>query len=269
MKNIHNRAARDSVKNGLSIKNLRVAREGKDILKGISLDVAPGEIHVLLGPNGSGKSTLAHVLAGDPRYTVGDTGMDFEGKTLCGLEPEQRAEKGVFVGFQHPIEIPGLSTAQFLRSALGAIRKARGQEQLSAKEFLQRAKRALKQVGLPDTTLERPLNVGFSGGEKKRLELAQLLLLEPKLAVLDEIDSGLDIDGLKLVAGSLKKFITGEPKRMLLIITHNPKLLQYLPVTKVHIIKNGVLEQSGGPELAEHVSVSGFSNDQTGQKDDA
>jgi len=257
-------------KTSLSIKNLHVTREGKEILKGVSLEVQAGEIHVLLGPNGSGKSTLAHVLAGDPRYSVGDRGLDFNGKTLCGVPPERRAERGLFVGFQHPVEIPGLSTAQFLRSAQGALRKSRGQNPLTAREFLQNAKAALVAVGLPEAVLERPLNVGFSGGEKKRLELAQLILLEPTLAVLDEIDSGLDVDGLKLVAAALKRFMLPDKltpasgqatsNRMLLLITHNPRLLRYLPITRVHIIQNGQIIQSAGPELAEQIAKTGFVN---------
>ncbi|MFO0704726.1 MAG: Fe-S cluster assembly ATPase SufC [Candidatus Andersenbacteria bacterium] len=229
-------------KNVLSIKNLHVARQDKEILKGISLEVGAGELHVLLGPNGSGKSTLAAVLAGDPRYKVTQGSVTLDGKDFLALSPEQRALSGVFIGFQHPVEVPGLSTAQFLRAALNAKRAAAKLAPLGAAEFLTQAKNALHEVGLVESTLERAVNVGFSGGEKKRLELAQLLLLQPRFAILDEIDSGIDVDGLNSIAASLERFY--QKGGGLLVITHNPRLVEQLKVAKVHTVQSGhVAEQ--------------------------
>jgi Fe-S cluster assembly ATP-binding protein len=221
----------------VSIKNLHVAREDKEILKGISLEIGAGELHVLLGPNGSGKSTLAAVLAGDPRYKVTKGAVTIDGKDFLALSPEQRALSGVFIGFQHPVEVPGLSTAQFLRAALNAKRAAAKLEPLPAAEFLAAAKKTLNEVGLAESTLERAVNVGFSGGEKKRLELAQLLLLKPRFAILDEIDSGIDIDGLSSIASSLERFYQNGGG--LLVITHNPRLVEQLKVAKVHNVSAG------------------------------
>jgi len=229
------------MKNVLSIKNLHVAREDKEILKGISLEIGVGELHVLLGPNGSGKSTLAAVLAGDPRYKVTQGSVVLDGKDFLALPPEQRALAGVFIGFQHPVEVPGLSTAQFLRAALNAKRAATKQEPLSASDFLVAAKKALREVGLAESTLERAVNVGFSGGEKKRLELAQLLLLQPRFAVLDEIDSGIDVDGLNSIAASLERFY--QQGGGLLVITHNPRLVERLKVATVHKVTGGRVEE--------------------------
>ncbi len=253
-----------AMKNGLSIKNLHVTRQDKEILKGISLELKPGQLHVLLGANGSGKSTLAALLAGDTRYAATQGSVSIGKTDLLKLAPEDRAKQGLFIGFQHPVEIPGLSTAQFLQASINVQRQAHGQKSMSATEFLSQAKQTLTSVGLPTTVLERPINVGFSGGEKKRLELAQLLLLKPTIAVLDEIDSGLDLDGLKLVAQSIQYWMNSD--RALLLITHNPRLLKFLQVDYVHVMSDGTITQSGDAKLADKIQESGFSQQEPSHK---
>ncbi|MFH0830543.1 MAG: Fe-S cluster assembly ATPase SufC [Parcubacteria group bacterium] len=231
-----------AVKNVLSIKNLAVTCQGKEILKSLSLQVLPGQLHVIAGPNGSGKSTLAHVLAGDPRYVI-TQGSIFYGKIdLLALAPEERARVGLFVAFQHPVEIPGLSVASFLHAVLGEQARAQGFEPQSPNTFLVLLKKKLAVVGLPANMLERPINVGFSGGEKKRLELLQLLLLEPSLIILDELDSGVDSQGTELIIRVLQKLRA--PARTILVITHNPALLKKIKPDAVHHLATGQLVEA-------------------------
>lgn len=241
----------------LEIRNLHASVEGKEILKGINLSVAAGEVHSIMGPNGSGKSTLALVLAGRDTYEVTEGEVLFEGKNLLDLAPDERACEGLFLAFQYPVEIPGVTTNYFLKAALNAIRKYRGEEQLDAIDFLAHLKDRGKLVDIDESLLKRAINEGFSGGEKKRNEVFQMAVLEPKLAILDETDSGLDIDALKIVANGVNKLRS--PERSSIIITHYQRLLNYIVPDFVHVLMDGRLVKSGGKELALHLEENGYS----------
>jgi Fe-S cluster assembly ATP-binding protein len=247
----------------LEIKNLRVkiAEEGTEILKGVSLSVPKGQVHAIMGPNGSGKSTLAYVIAGREDYEVTDGDILWNGESILGMEPDERAAKGVFLAFQYPMEIPGVATMTFLRSAVNAVRKRRGQKEHSTPEFLKVVKAKAAELGVKDEMLKRPLNVGFSGGEKKRMEIMQMAMLEPSLCVLDETDSGLDIDAIRIVSEGTNKLRT--PDRAMLVITHYQRLLNYIRPDKVHVLANGKIQKSGGPELAQELEKSGYAEFKT------
>lgn len=238
------------------IKNLHASIEGKSILKGINLVVNPGQIHAIMGPNGAGKSTLAKVLAGHPSYTITDGEVLFMGKNLLELEPEERAHLGLFMSFQYPVEIPGVSNIQFLRTSYNANRKARGEEELSIKDFEKLLDEKMKLVEVKSEFKERNLNEGFSGGEKKRNEILQMALLEPNLAILDETDSGLDIDAMRVVAGGVNHIMN--PKMGLILITHYQRLLDYIIPDFVHVMVDGRIVQSGGPEQALELEAKGY-----------
>jgi Fe-S cluster assembly ATP-binding protein len=240
----------------LEIRELSAAIGDKPILKGIDLVVPDGEVHALMGPNGSGKSTLGYVLSGRDDYTVTSGSVVFNGVDLLDMEPEQRAAAGVFLAFQAPIELPGVNNANFLRTALNAIRRAHGEPELDAVQFLKMARAATKQLAMPDDMLKRNVNVGFSGGEKKRNEVLQMAILRPKLAVLDETDSGLDIDALKIVADGVNA-LRG-PSFSALVITHHQRLLDHLIPNRVHVLAHGRIVRSGGPELAKELEKSGY-----------
>src|SRR4249919_711559 len=240
----------------LKIDNLHVRVASREILKGLSLDVKPGEVHAIMGPNGAGKSTLGNVLAGRGGYEITAGTVQFDGKPLLELEPEQRAAGGVFLAFQYPVEIPGVNNTYFLRSALNAQRKARGEAELDSMQFLKLVREKIKVLHLPDTLLNRGVNEGFSGGEKKRNEIFQLAVLEPKLAILDETDSGLDIDALKSVADGVNALRS--PKRAFLVITHYQRLLDYIRPDVVHVLSDGRIVESGGPELALELEQHGY-----------
>jgi Fe-S cluster assembly ATP-binding protein len=240
----------------LKIRKLKAGINGTEILKGIDLTVNPGEVHAIMGPNGSGKSTLAQVLAGHPSYDVTGGTVEFEGKDLLDLEPEERAQAGVFLAFQYPVEIRGVTNAYFLRSALNAVRKARGQEELDPVDFLEVLDQKLKAIGWDDSFMNRPVNEGFSGGEKKRNEILQLAVLEPKLAILDETDSGLDIDALKTVAEAVNKL--RRPENATVIVTHYQRLLNYITPDFVHVLAEGRIVRSGGKELAHELEAKGY-----------
>lgn len=240
----------------LVIKNLQASVDHNQILKGINITAAPGKVHAIMGPNGSGKSTLAHVLAGQPGYEVTAGSIHHQGEDLLALSPEERAQKGLFVSFQYPVEIPGVSTIYFLKTALNAVRKARGESELDAVDFLSYAKERLPLVGLHESFLYRALNEGFSGGEKKRNEILQLALLEPNLAILDETDSGLDIDALQTVAKAINQLRT--PNRIFLIITHYQRLLEYVKPDYVHILQQGTIVRSGDASLAIALEKHGY-----------
>ncbi|MGH7520424.1 MAG: Fe-S cluster assembly ATPase SufC [Gemmatimonadales bacterium] len=240
----------------LEVKNLHVAVSGAEILRGVDLTVHPGEVHAIMGPNGSGKSTLAQVLAGHPAYTVAAGTATYDGKDLLALKPEERARDGVFLAFQYPVEIRGITNSYFLRSAVNALRKHRGQEELDPLDFLQVLEEKLKAIGWDDTLMNRPVNEGFSGGEKKRNEILQLAVLEPRLAILDETDSGLDIDALKTVAETVNKLRS--PNRAFLIVTHYQRLLNYITPDVVHVLADGRIVKSGGPELANELEARGY-----------
>src|SRR5512140_2659103 len=221
----------------LEIKDLHAGIDGKEILRGLNLSVGTGEVHAIMGPNGSGKSTLANVLAGRPRYGVTEGSVKFEGKDLLALSPEERAREGVFLAFQYPVEIPGVNNIYFLKAALNATRKHRGEEELDAMEFLALARQKMKLVELDEGFMNRAVNEGFSGGEKKRNEIFQMAVLDPKLAILDETDSGLDIDALRVVATGVNRLKSSD--RALLVITHYQRLLRYLIPDVVHVLANG------------------------------
>ena len=241
----------------LTIENLTNEIDGKAILKGLSLSINAGEIHAIMGPNGAGKSTLAYTLGGRPNYEVTGGTATFEGKDLFELEPHERAAAGLFLGFQYPVEIPGVSNLQFLRESLNSQRKARGQEPLSGGEFIKLAKEKAGLLGLDMEMLKRPVNVGFSGGEKKRAEMVQMGILDPKLAILDETDSGLDIDALKIVGSGINA-IMRKPDKAVLLITHYQRLLDYVAPDFVHVLANGRIVKSGGPELALELEREGY-----------
>ena len=240
----------------LKIENLHVTVAGKQILKGLTLDVKPGQVHAIMGPNGAGKSTLGNVLAGRDGYDVTEGTVTFEGKDLLNRAPEERAADGVFLAFQYPVEIPGVNNTYFLRSALNAQRKARGEVELDSMQFLKRVREKLAVLHLDDKLLQRGLNEGFSGGEKKRNEIFQLAVLEPKLAILDETDSGLDIDALRNVAEGVNTLRS--PERAFLLITHYQRLLDYIKPDFVHVLADGRIVESGGPELALELEAHGY-----------
>jgi len=240
----------------LEVKNLHVAVNGAEILRGVDLTVQTGEVHAIMGPNGSGKSTLAQVLAGHPAYTVTAGSAAYDGKDLLGLKPEERAREGVFLAFQYPVEVRGITNSYFLRSAVNAIRKHRGQEELDPLDFLQVLEQKLRAIGWDDTLMNRPVNEGFSGGEKKRNEILQLAVIEPRLAILDETDSGLDIDALKTVAHAVNKLRA--PHRAFVIVTHYQRLLNHITPDVVHVLSEGRIVKSGGPELAHELEAKGY-----------
>ena len=240
----------------LKIENLHVRVAGKDILKGLSLDVKAGEVHAIMGPNGAGKSTLGNVIAGREGYDVVEGRVQLAGVDLLALEPEERAAAGVFLAFQYPVEIPGVNNTYFLRTALNAQRKARGEAELDSMQFLKRVREKLAVLDLKDELLHRAVNEGFSGGEKKRNEIFQLALLEPKLAILDETDSGLDIDALKAVADGVN--LMRSPERAFLVITHYQRLLDYIKPDVVHVLADGRIVETGGPELALQLEEHGY-----------
>ena len=240
----------------LEIRNLHATVEGHEILRGIDLTVGAGEIHAIMGPNGSGKSTLAQVLAGHPAYTVTRGSVRYEGRDLLDMEPEARAQAGVFLAFQYPVAIRGVTNAYFLRSALNAVRKMRGEPLLDPMDFMAVLEEKLKVIGWDDSFVNRPVNEGFSGGEKKRIEILQMAVLEPKLAVLDETDSGLDIDALKTVAEAVNKLRT--PKSATVVVTHYQRLLNYIVPDVVHVLVDGRIVRSGGKELALELEEKGY-----------
>jgi Fe-S cluster assembly ATP-binding protein len=240
----------------LSIRSLHARVEDKDILRGIDLDIKPGEVHAIMGPNGSGKSTLANVLAGREDYVVTEGEALFEGKSLLEMAPEERAGEGVFLAFQHPIEIPGLQMTYFIKSALNAIRKYRQESALNTFEFMRLVKEKAKLLKMDEALLKRPVNEGFSGGEKKRNEIFQMALLDPKLAILDETDSGLDIDALRNVCEGINALRT--PKRALLVITHFHRILQYIVPDYVHVLYKGKIIRSGDRSLALELEQKGY-----------
>jgi len=240
----------------LEIKNLHVEVEGKKILNGLNLVIDQGQVAAIMGPNGSGKSTLAHVLAGKANYTVTEGQIRFEGDDILAMEPDERAAKGLFLAFQYPIEIPGVATMTFLRTALNAQRKHRGEPELSTPEFLKRVREVAGKLGIAQDMLRRGVNVGFSGGEKKRNEVLQMSLFEPKLCVLDETDSGLDIDALKIVAEGVNKLRS--PERSFVVITHYQRLLNYIVPDVVHVLSKGRIVRTGGKELALELEARGY-----------
>jgi Fe-S cluster assembly ATP-binding protein len=240
----------------LEIKGLRVSAGGTEILKGVDLGVKVGEVHAIMGPNGSGKSTLAQALAGHPSYQVTAGTVRYEGRDLLEMEPQERAAAGLFLAFQYPVEIRGITNAYFLRSALNAVRKARGQEELDPVDFLAVLEEKLKVIGWDDGMTNRPVNEGFSGGEKKRNEILQMAVLEPRLAVLDETDSGLDIDALKTVAAAVNKL--RRPDNATIVVTHYQRLLNYITPDFVHVLSDGRIVRSGGKELALELEERGY-----------
>ena len=240
----------------LTIRNLEVAVDQKPILKGVDLDVRPGEVHAIMGPNGSGKSTLAYVLAGREGYDITGGSVRFAGEDLFEMEPEERAAAGLFLAFQYPVEIPGVANMYFLRTALNALLRARGEPEVDAASFLKRVREKAKLVGVKPELLKRPVNFGFSGGEKKRNEILQLAVLEPRLAILDETDSGLDIDALRTVSDGVNRL--RDPGRAIVVITHYQRLLEYIVPDVVHILLDGRIVRSGGKELAEELDRTGY-----------
>jgi Fe-S cluster assembly ATP-binding protein len=241
----------------LEIKNLHASVNGNEILKGVDLTVNAGEVHSIMGPNGSGKSTLAQVLARRENYEVTAGSISFQGKDLLEMKPEEAACEGLFLAFQYPVEIPGISNAYFLRAALNAIRKFHGQDELDAIDFLPLLKEKMQMLEMDQKFLNRPVNEGFSGGEKKRNEIVQMAVLEPKLAVLDETDSGLDIDALKIVAQGVNAMRSKD--RAMVVVTHYQRLLNYIVPDFVHVLVNGRIVKSGGPELALELEEKGYS----------
>ncbi len=240
----------------LSIRNLQVAIEDKAILQGLNLEVGKGEVHAIMGPNGSGKSTLSHVLAGREGYQVTAGEVLFEGEDLLALQPEQRAHKGIFLGMQYPVELPGVNNMMFMRESLNAIRRARGEAELDAVEFMQRVREKARLVELDEQLLKRNVNVGFSGGEKKRNEILQMAMLEPRLAILDETDSGLDIDALRIIAGGVNALRSTE--RSIILITHYQRLLDYIQPDTVHVLVDGRIVRSGDKQLALELEEKGY-----------
>ena len=240
----------------LQVRNLHAGVDGREILRGIDLAIAPGEVHAIMGPNGSGKSTLARVLAGHPEYQVTSGDVLFDGRDLLAMEPESRARAGMFMAFQYPVEIPGVSNAYFLKAALNAMRAERGEEELDAVEFMTLVRGSMRRLGIDEGLLSRPVNEGFSGGEKKRNEIFQMAVLEPRLAILDETDSGLDIDALKIVAHGVNAM--RQPDRAFLLVTHYQRLLNYVVPDVVHVLADGRIIKSGGKELALELEEKGY-----------
>jgi len=240
----------------LEIKNLHAGIDGKNILNGLDLSIQPGEVHAIMGPNGSGKSTLANVLAGRPRYEVTEGSVIFEGKNLLEMPAEERAREGVFLAMQYPVEIPGVNNTYFLKAALNSVRKHHGLEEVDAMEFLQLAREKMKLVEIDESFINRGVNEGFSGGEKKRNEIFQMAVLDPKLAILDETDSGLDIDALRIVANGVN--MLRSEKHSVIVITHYQRLLRYLVPDYVHVLSGGQIVKSGGKELAEELEQKGY-----------
>ena len=240
----------------IKINNLQARVEDKEILKGINLEVNPGEIHAIMGPNGSGKSTLSSVIAGREDYEVTGGSIDFEGENLMDLDPEERAHKGIFLSFQYPVEIPGVTVSNFIKTAINESRKGRGEEPMEAREMLAKMREKTALLEMDKSYLSRSLNEGFSGGEKKRNEIFQMAMLEPKLAILDETDSGLDIDALRIVAGGVNKLRSAD--NAVVVITHYQRLLDYIKPDFVHVLFNGRIVKSGGPELAHELEEKGY-----------
>jgi Fe-S cluster assembly ATP-binding protein len=240
----------------LSIKDLHVSVGGKEILKGLSLDVPAGQVHAVMGPNGAGKSTLSYALTGREGYAPISGTIEFNGENIVPLSPNERAARGLFLSFQYPLELAGVPTLTFIRTALNAQRKARGEAEVSAPEFMKAAREAAAKLKMDSEMLKRPLNSGFSGGEKKRMEIFQALLLDPKFLILDETDSGLDIDALRVVAEGVESL--RNPTRAMLVITHYQRLLDYLTPDRVHVLANGRIVDSGGPELARALEAEGY-----------
>ncbi|AXE17633.1 Fe-S cluster assembly ATPase SufC [Runella rosea] len=240
----------------LTITDLQASVDDKEILKGINLEIKPGEVHAIMGPNGSGKSTLASVLAGREEYEVTGGSVEFEGQDLLEMSPEERAAAGIFLAFQYPVEIPGVTTINFLKTALNEIRKSRGEAPLDAAQFLKLMREKAKIVNIDDALLKRSLNEGFSGGEKKRNEIFQMAMLEPKLAILDETDSGLDIDALRIVAEGVNKLRS--PERAVIVVTHYQRLLDYIVPDYVHVLYKGRIVKSGSKELAFELEEKGY-----------
>jgi Fe-S cluster assembly ATP-binding protein len=242
----------------LEIKNLQASVADRPILNGLDLVVNKGEVHAIMGPNGSGKSTLAHVLSGKPDYEVTGGTVTLDGEDLLAMEIDERAAKGLFLAFQYPIEIPGVATMTFLRTAMNAQRKTRGEPELSTPEFMKRVREVAKNLSIDQEMLRRPVNVGFSGGEKKRNEILQMALLEPKLAVLDETDSGLDIDALKVVADGVNRLRS--PERAMIVITHYQRLLNHIVPDVVHVLSRGRIVRTGGKDLALELEARGYAD---------
>jgi Fe-S cluster assembly ATP-binding protein len=240
----------------LQIKNLHASVDGNEILRGVDLEVNAGEVHAIMGPNGSGKSTLAQVLAGRDTFEVTQGSVLYQGRDLLDLDPEERAREGLFLAFQYPVEIPGVSNTYFLRAAVNAIRKHRGLDELDAMDFLQLVKEKMKLIHMDSALLNRPVNEGFSGGEKKRNEIFQMAVIDPKLAILDETDSGLDIDALRIVADGVNSLRSQE--RAIIVVTHYQRLLNYIVPDKVHVLSNGRIVKSGGKELALELEEKGY-----------
>jgi len=240
----------------LSIKNLKAEVGGKEILKGLNLEVGPGEVHAIMGPNGSGKSTLAHVLAGRPGFEVTAGAVIMDGENLIELEPEERASRGVFLAFQYPVELPGVNNTYFLKEALNAQRRARGEPELDSVAFLKLIRKKLAMVSMQPELLKRPVNAGFSGGEKKRNEILQMAMLEPKLAILDETDSGLDIDALKTVSAGVNALRS--PDHSVILVTHYQRLLDYIEPDFVHVLADGCIVRSGDKSLAKELDKKGY-----------
>jgi Fe-S cluster assembly ATP-binding protein len=240
----------------LEIKNLHAEVDGKPILNGLDLTVENGALHAIMGPNGSGKSTLSYVLAGKPGYTVTQGQVLFEGKDLLALQPDERAAKGIFLAFQYPLEIPGVATMTFLRTALNAQRRHRGEAELSTPEFMKRVRELATKLEIEPEMLRRAINVGFSGGEKKRAEILQMSVFEPRLAILDETDSGLDIDALRIVAEGVNRLRS--PERSMIVITHYQRLLNYIVPDVVHVLSKGRVVRTGGKELALELEARGY-----------
>ena len=241
----------------LEITNLHATVADKPILNGVSLAVPAGEVHAIMGPNGSGKSTLAYVLAGRPGYEVGEGSVQFEGRDLLAMAPHERAAAGMFLGFQYPVEIPGVSMLQFLRESLNSQRRARGEAELSGAEFIRLAKAQAAELGMDAEMLKRPVNVGFSGGEKKRAEMVQMGIINPRLAILDETDSGLDIDALRSVGAGINRIMRA-PDKAVLLITHYQRLLDYVKPDRVHVLSRGKIVRNGGAELAHELEREGY-----------
>ena len=240
----------------LTIKDLHASIEGKEILRGVNLEVKPGEVHAIMGPNGSGKSTLASVLAGREEYEISGGSVTFEGQDLLDLAPEERAAAGIFLAFQYPVEIPGVTTINFLKTAVNEMRKHRGEDPLDAAQFLRMVREKAKLVKMNDSLLKRSLNEGFSGGEKKRNEIFQMAVLEPKLAILDETDSGLDIDALRIVAEGVNTLRS--PEKATIVVTHYQRLLDYIIPDFVHVLYKGQIVKSGSKELAMELEEKGY-----------